>query len=158
MSSLREPAQSLGILAIWEYLGEWVLVGLVTALLFFVFGTDIVRKGLCDRRSDLMLSLGIAVGVTAAIWGVFFAVLATEFGAWLRKRDQASSYSRGLATPIFASLAAFAVLLFTPSSPSKPLVVADTVLLLYAAVNLVTLVRNVNGLVRLWQTWEQTQR
>lgn len=90
----------------WEYLGEIVLSVLVCILVFKLVRLEILFKGLSDRRSDLLVSYGVAIAVSTAVWGIFLSILTTDFGSWLRRIGQAHDYSRALAFPIFVDLIA----------------------------------------------------
>lgn len=142
----------------WEYIGEAVLAGLVSALLFAIAGHDVLHERLCNLRSDLMLGVGVALGISATIWVGFFALLSSEFGAWLRQKNEAVSYSWALATPILAYLLGLLILMFTACSVSLSLLELNVFVLIYDLINCLTTIRNVNGLVGLWQTWEQQRK
>jgi hypothetical protein len=154
----KRPRLKGWLLAVWEYAGEIVLACLVSGLLFAIVGHDVLHNRLCSFRSDLMLSVGAGLGISATIWVSFFAVLPTEFGAWLRKKDEAVPYSWALATPILSYLLGLLSLLFTACSESVVLLQLNVFVLSYDLINFVTLIRNVNGLIGLWQTWEQQRK
>ena len=145
-------------LSAWEYLGEIVLASLLTVLVFIVVAQNDLQARLCCIRGDLMLIVGIALGISATVWVGFFALLASEFGAWLRKRNATSPYAVGLASPIFADLLGFLVLLFAGCSASSLLLRSTVFVLIYDLINVVTMIRNVIGLIVLWETFEQSRR
>lgn len=145
-------------LSVWEYLGEAILAILASVLLFLIFGRVELHDRLCGLRSDLMTAVGIALGVSATVWVGFFAMLSSEFGKWLRVENQSFSYSRALAAPIFANLVGLLLLVFSACSDSLPSLVIGVVVLVYDLINFVTMVRNVNGLVGLWETWQQNHK
>ena len=105
-----------------------------------------------------MLIVGIASGISTAVWVGFLALLSSEFGSWLRKKNEAVSYSRALATPILGYLLGLLFLLFVGCSQSALYLKLSVVVLTYDLINCVTMIRNVNGLVGLWQTWEQQRK
>ncbi|MGA8151805.1 MAG: hypothetical protein WB952_12705 [Terriglobales bacterium] len=142
----------------WEYAGELILALLVSVLLFSFAPRAVLHEHLCSLRTDLMLILGIALGIGATVWVGFFALLGGEFGAWLRKKNEASHYSLALAAPIFSYLLGFLLLLFTACLESSWLTRMNVLVLTYDLINFITMIRNVNGVVRLWQTWEQQGR
>jgi len=143
--------------SVWEYLGELVLSVLSTWLVLRFFDAAAVQERLCVLRPDLLLAVGIGLAAAVAVWAIFAGILAGDFGVWLREKGEASAYSRALATPIFAYLLILVFLLFA-GCPKAPLSTNFAVLLLlYALINFVTMIRNVNGLVLLWQDWQQAR-
>jgi len=145
-------------LSAWEYLGEIVLACLLTVLGFLIVGQNDLQARLCSLRGDLMIIVGIALGISATVWVGFFALLASEFGGWLRKRNETSPYAVALASPIFVDLLGFLVLLFAGCSASSLLVRSTVIVLIYDLINVVTMIRNVIGLIALWETFEQSRR
>ncbi|MGO9403262.1 MAG: hypothetical protein ACLPVW_07305 [Terriglobales bacterium] len=132
-------------------MGEAVLSALLTVLIFIVMGRDVLHARLCSLRSDLMIIVGITLGVSATVWVGFFALLASEFGDWLRKKKEASPYAVALASPIFADLLGFLILLFAACATSSFLLTLTVFVLTYDLVNFITMIRNVIGLIGLWQ-------
>jgi len=132
-----------------------LLAALITFLLFRVLQGDRIHAALCGVRSDLLLGLGVLLGITAAVWAVLLGMLATEFGRWLRQKGEALPYTTALAAPIFVSSFAFMMVMLAGCSDSRYVLYLDTFALVYVLINLVTMVRNVIGLVGLWQLWEQ---
>lgn len=117
-----------------------------------------LHERLCSLRADLIVIAGGALAISVAVWGIFLAMLNSDFGAWLRQRNQASAYSRALATPIFGDLLGILLLLFSACSESRTLVKLNVFVLTYDLINLVTMVRNMNGLVGLWQVKEREEK
>jgi hypothetical protein len=85
-------------------------------------------------------------------------MLATAFGRWLRRKKEAYAYSVALAVPALIYFSALMVLVFTICSESRHWVVLNVFILIYGLINFVTMIRNINGLVRLWQVWEARPR
>jgi hypothetical protein len=110
-----------------------------------------------DRCLDLILTFGVAIAISVAVWGIFLTVLTSEFGAWLRKRGEADHYARALAIPIFIDLLALLWLLFMIPANSVTTLVASIFLLVYGLINFITMIRNINGVVRLGQTKENVR-
>jgi hypothetical protein len=103
----------------WEYLGEILLAVFVCVLIYIWSQPEFVLKGLSDLRSDLLVSYGVAIAVSTAVWGIFLTILTTEFGTWLRGIGEAHRYSRALAFPIFVDLIALLTLVFFVPTKSK---------------------------------------
>ena len=158
MTKGTQSSSNRWLLSAWEYAGELVLAVLVSVLLFVAAQQGVLQSQLCRLRNDLMLIVGIALGISATVWVGFLALLSSEFGVWLRKKNEAFSYSRALAVPLFGDLVGILLLLLAACSESLWLVKMNVFILIYDLINFVTLIRNVNGLVRLWQTWEQQRR
>lgn len=142
-------------LSIWEYLGEIVLAVLCCALVLSLFTLEEVHAVLCKLRGDLLVGVITAWALSAAIWIGMIAILASDFGKWLRRRGEAAAYSRALATPVIVYALVVALLIGGACSENRFMIEAKLLALAYSAINLVTIVRNVHGLVVLWQTWEQ---
>jgi hypothetical protein len=143
------------MLTAWEYAGEIVLAFLISGLLFAAVGGGVMHERLCNLRGDLILIVGVAAGISTTVWAGFLALLSNEFGAWLRKKNEAVWYSRAFATPIFGYLLGLLILLFAGCSQSGLYLRLNVLVLTYDLINCVTMIRNVNGLIALWQTWEQ---
>ncbi len=115
------------------------------------------------RSASQLEAAGLAaIGVSTAVWLGFLAMLAVPFGKELRRRRAAAIYSSALAFPIFVFLILVIVLMFLPDAKEKRQWQAWDLLMpqiaclltLYAVINSITIVRNVLGLVRLWEDWE----
>jgi hypothetical protein len=142
----------------WEYLVEVILASLLCWLLFRFVGQETLRIRLCALRSDLLLIFGVALAAAIAVWAIFVDILRGEFGAWLRKKGEARAYSTGLTAPVFVYLAGLLVLLFEECPKTLSALILTVFVLLYGLINFVTMIRNVNGLVGLWQTWQEHEK
>lgn len=138
-------------LAVWEYLGELILALLLAVLTFVLAGVPIVAQRTCALRGDLMLAVGGVLSLSATVWVGFFALLVSKFGSWLRSRGQASAYAKALATPILADLIGFILLLLLTCPPSTVMIRLVLFVLFYDLINVVTMIRNVIGLISLWE-------
>jgi hypothetical protein len=139
----------------WEYAVEILLAGLISALAIKLLELSAIRSALHEYREELSLSLLAVFGASAAIWAAFLAVLGTDFGKKLRMHGQATAYSVGLAFPMFTSIVASLVVpLHTTQSTGFRTAIA-LYMLTYASITFLNLVRNVIGLIRLWQEWER---
>ena len=155
MKTKRTPWLVGWRLSSWEYLVEIILASLSCWAVFILVGQDTVCTRLCSLRPELLGIVGGALAAAVGVWAILFDILRGEFGAWLREKEEASAYSAGLATPIFVFLLGLLVLLFD-DCPEKLFASALAVfVLMYGLINFVTMIRNVSGLVRLWQTWQK---
>jgi hypothetical protein len=157
---LKSEPQSHGekLLATWEYAVELLLAALLSLLAFLLFGRETLHKNLCSLRGDLTVSFEVLLGTAVAVWVGFLAMLATSFGRWLRRKKEAYAYAVGLAAPAFIYFFALMVLVFTICSEGRAFVVLNVCILIYGLINFITMIRNINGLVGLWQVWEARPR
>jgi len=142
-------------LVVWEYAGEVLLGGLITFLLFRFLGEGRIREALCNLRPDLLVGVGVLLGISAGVWAGLLAILATDFGKWLRQMGEALAYTTALAAPIFISTLAFLTIMFEACSKNRYARYLSTFVLVYSLINLVTMIRNIIGLVGLWQLKDQ---
>lgn len=136
---------------VWTYAVEVVAASLICVLLWLTAGADRMRQWQIEKKSDLLVSIGIAVGVSAAIFAAYFGLLSTNFGRRLRKHNAAAEYATAFAYPMLLLVLAAVVLECLGTDAGPTLSRAATFLLIYSCVNCVTMIRNVIGLVRLWQ-------
>ena len=135
----------------WAYAVEIIAAGLLCEILRRIVGVDRVHGWQIEKRSDLLVSIGIAVAVNAAIFAAYFALLSTDFGKRLRAHKAAAEYATAFAYPMFLFFVTAIVLEWLGVTAGPVLSCAITFLLCYSCVNCVTMIRNVIGLVRLWQ-------
>lgn len=145
-------------LSVWEYLGELILATLSCVLFRLHYSTADLLELLCRLRSDLLVGVAAAMALSCGVWIGLLAIFASDFGAWLRKRGEASVYSRALATPVVLYMAVFAITMFAPCRNSPYSAFLNLFGLVYGAINFITIVRNVQGLIDLWQTWENARK
>lgn len=98
-----------------------------------------------------------AIGVSAAVFAAYFAVLATEFGRELRVHGVAK-YAAAFAFPLVPFAATIAALEMFTKDSGPGLSQAITFLTCYSGLNCITMVRNVLGIVRLWQEVERSNQ
>ena len=136
---------------IWAYAVEIIASGLFCLILWLTIGADRLREWQIENRSDLLVSIGIAVAVSAAIFAAYFALLSTNFGRRLRMHKAAAEYAAAFAYPMFLFFLAAIVVEWLGKKPGLVLSRFTTLVLCYSCLNCVTMIRNVIGLVRLWQ-------
>lgn len=145
-------------LSIWEYAVEVILALLTCCFLLIFISGESLASHLCGLRSDLMGITGGALAAAIAVWAIFIDILRGEFGAWLRRKGEASAYSTALSFPVFVYLICLLVLLLADCPMRARVSELASFLLLYGLINFVTMVRNINGLVRLWQAWQNREK
>ncbi len=146
------------LLAVWEYSVELLLAALLSFLAFLLFGREALHKNLCSLRGDLIVGFEVLLATGVTVWIGFLAMLATGFGRWLRRKKEAYAYAVALAAPALIYFSALMVLVFTICSEGRYWVVLNVFILIYGLINFITMIRNINGLVRLWQVWEARPR
>ncbi len=143
------------LLNVWEYAGEIILAILVYFLLRLIYGPTEFAQFYADRHSDEAVTVGVVLAVCVAICGGFWGLLTTEFGKWLRTTNNATAYSRAFVFPVLLSLINLTLLVIVGADKAA----ADfaTILLLYNLINVLTMLFNLHGLVKLWQDWENSR-
>ena len=148
-SKMRSSAHSRR-LTYWGYLAELLPACILALALYLICGNEAVVNWLLEWKADLLKGLELAFTLSGVIFGAFIAVLCTDFGKQLRIAGAANDYTLGLAWPILANGTAMFTLMGT--TPGKSWVSKLTLFfLIYAVLNCVNMVRNVVGLVRIWQ-------
>jgi len=145
-------------LSIWEYLVEGLVALAVYYLLRRLLGPAIVGRWILAKRVEWSAAAWAAAAIATVLWGVYLAFLTTEFGAKLREFRVASVYSFALSFPILVFAMTGLSSLFIEGSNSGFLLQAICLLLLYALINFVTLVRNLHGLVTVWQDFDRARK
>ena len=144
--------------AIWEYVVEIILSTAILDLLNQLKGTEVLRGWLVHKRTDLINLLVVAAAATAVTFGAFFAVLTTEFGLRLRQFGEAKAYSTALGYPLLLFVVTLALLTLGPAGEGTKYDDFLIFLLIYSAVNLFTMIKNVIGLVSLWQDVDRARK
>lgn len=137
----------------WAYAGELLLSLLLLVALNLVIGSENVRNWIVKQSAPLGNLLLVGTAATGLTFGGFVAVLTTDFGKELRRAGRATIYVVALAWPLLLFVLTMALL--TLATPASGLASIYTYLvpflLIYSALNFVTMVKNVVGLVGLWQ-------
>lgn len=139
---------------VWTYAVEVVASGLVCLLLLIRIGGAAITKWQITKRSDLLILAGIAMGASAAVFAAYFGILPTEFGKRLRLHKAAAEYSAAFAFPMLLLAGTMVALAFLDDESGIAYSIFVMFLLCYSILNFMTMVRNVVGLVRLWQDIE----
>jgi hypothetical protein len=135
----------------WAYVVEILATVLLYALIRYLFSETELRAFVLATSGTWATVFGIAAAVAAALWTMFFQVLSTEFGAELRSRGAASAISTALAAPIVFFLCATTLFMLVPIVDRPSLTHGAVLVGIYSIINVATLIRNVNWLVRLYQ-------
>jgi len=144
--------------SVWIYLVE------VVAAAFLLFALNLLcgKQQLFDWKdhhqaelTNLLLGSVAATGITFA---AFFAVLTTDFGLVLRRAGEAKFYSVAFGFPLLLFFMTFVGLTFGNSEWGWVYNELIVFLLIYSGINIVTMVKNVTGLVGLWQDVDRARR
>lgn len=140
---------------LWGYIVEVV----ASLLLFYgvehYWGRPHVAHFLFVRKVDLFFTVGLAAAICGLFFAAFVAFMCTDFGKRLRQVGAAVEYLTGFLVPFLALAAAAACLHFVSTdAPSKSSDVS-LLLLIYSAINCVTMPKNLIGITRLWQEIDQ---
>lgn len=136
---------------IWAYAVEPVGAALICTIIWLTIGAEEVRVWQLEKKADILAAIAIAAGVSAAIFAAYFALLSTDFGRKIRMQGAAAEYASAFAFPMILFLISAGALEFLRPNPNLTFSRFVTFLLCYCFVNCVTMIRNVIGLVRLWQ-------
>jgi hypothetical protein len=144
--------------AAWEYVSEI----LASVLLFFtlsqLIGLEVQREWLIHKKIDLANLLIVAAAATAITFGGFFAVLTTEFGLRLRQAGEAKAYASAFGFPLLLFVTTLALLTLGPTENRRNFDYLLIFLLIYCSLNLLTMIRNVIGLTKLWQDVDRARK
>lgn len=142
----------------WEYLGEVGASCLLLIALNRLIGIREMTAWLYRQQSPLANLLIVAAAATAITFGAFFAVLTTDFGLALRRVGEAKQYATAIGYPLI--LFALTLSLLSLRNSGWGWFYSQLVLffLIYSALNLVTMIKNVIGLVELWQDADRARK
>ena len=136
---------------------EVILAILVYAILLICFGSGRIIAWGVDKRSGISTITSLAAGISGVTFAAYFAVLATDFGKRLRLAGASVEYAIAFAFPVILFLATTGVWLVISRDSEPYLVEAAVLLLIYSGINCATMVKNVIGLVGLWQGVEKAR-
>jgi hypothetical protein len=142
---------------VWEYAGEIVAAILIHLALVLFFGVNQVSGWVFEKRVDLGIAAGIAIGLGVALFAAFIAVLCTEFGTKLRMKGEAVPYVVAFGAPILIFLLTFLSLIFVAKDVRSWYLRITSILLIYSCLNCFTVVKNMIGVISLWQDVDRSQ-
>jgi len=101
---------------------------------------------------------GVLFAASLTVWIVFVNMAATEFGDYLRLQNDYRAYYVAFVFPMFVLFGATCLLII--SVAQVPVAVSNVAmgLLIYAVINVVTLVKNATGIVDLQATFKDCVR
>ena len=146
------------LLTTWAYAGEFIAAALLSMALFLLIGPPVVSGWVFARKQDLMVLTITAAGVSGVIFAAFFAVLSSEFGKKLRLKNVATLYATAFAFPLLVFLGASASMGAVSKGTDTILLKIATFMLVYSLLNCYTMVKNVIGLVKLWQNVDRARQ
>ena len=142
---------------LWGYMVEAVLSALIWFLVQQICGPQAIARFLYARKADLFFTVGLAAATCGLFFGAFVAFMCTDFGRRIRRAGAAVEYLAGFLSPFLAFAVTTACLHFVSSPlPGKSHALA-LLLLIYCAINCITMPRNLIGVTRLWQDVEKRE-
>jgi hypothetical protein len=149
---------STRLAAIWEYAVEVIASALVFVLILVIFGFDAPAHWVYAHRSDLSIAMSVVAGIGGAILAAFVGILGTDFGAKLRISGEAKAYTAAFGFPILGFLIALVSLLFISQDQDGWALRIASLLLIYSLINCYTMIKNILGLVGVWQQIDRARR
>jgi hypothetical protein len=133
----------------WSYAIEVILAALVYIVLAYLCGVGMLSEFVKETGSAWANMTGVLFAASLTIWVAFINITTTDFGGYLRFKGVYGLYSTAF---VFAMFTFFLVtgLLITATASWMHIAVRNATLgiLIFSAINVVTLVRNATGLVR----------
>lgn len=143
---------------IWSYAAELIAAALICVFIWILLGGEQIAVWQIDKKVELLAFMGVTASISGAIFAAYFAVLSTELGQMLRTKGIAVEYVSAFAFPLLLFLATAAMLTFISKDSGKAFSWIITYLLCYSCINCVTTIKNVLGIVRLWQDVEVSKQ
>ena len=109
-----------------------------------------------EKRVDLGIASGIAMDWSGTLHP-FIAVLCTEFGTKLRLKGEAVPYVVAFGAPVLIFLLTFLVLIFIAKGVPWWYLRITSILLIYSCLNCFTVIKNMIGVISLWQDIDRSQ-
>jgi len=144
--------------SVWIYLGELLAAFLLLVGFNLLIGEEKMSGWLALRAAGLTNLLLFGAAATAVPFGAFFAILATDFGAAMRRARAAKDYVVAFAFPLLLFATTLALVSLGSTAWGSLYVECCVFLLTYSAINLFTMVKNVVDLVGLWQDYERARK
>ncbi len=140
---------------IWTYLSELILSSLVCVLLWITSGPSVIGAMIFEKRVELIALTGGAATLAGVVFAAYIALLQTDFGKRIRLQGASLEYAHAIAFPFLLLFLTTVVLSLWGNRTSISQSRAMTFVLVYCGVNFVTMIRNVLGLVKLWECLER---
>jgi hypothetical protein len=103
------------------------------------------------RKADIFFTVGLAATICGLFFAAFVSFMCTDFGKRLRQAGAAVEYLAAFLIPFLALAAAAACLHFVSSDAPTLLADASLLVLVYSAINCITMPKNLIAVTRLWQ-------
>jgi hypothetical protein len=142
----------------WGYLIELVLAGLFYVMIWWLWGFAAIQTFLDKTATEWATLTGALFTASLAIWLTFVNIRATDFGDYLDSKRAVAVYSAAFITAMVVYLAGTICLIAVKGSSNIAVGRIGLGLMLYGGINLVTLVRNATGLVRLYGIFRRELR
>jgi len=142
---------------IWGYSVEIIASILIWLLIRQALGAVTIAHFMLSRKTDFFFTIGLAAAICGLFFAAFVTFMCTDFGKRFRKAGAAVDYLIGFLTPFLAFAAVAGTLHFL--SNESPLFLGDLILILliYSAINCITMAKNLIGIARIWQEIDQVR-
>lgn len=147
-----------GTLIFWTYLVEAVAAGLLFAIIYAFAGIQTIATFIGETAAAWANMTGVLFAASLTIWIAFTNITATDFGGYLKHKGEFPTYSGAF----IASLVVFFIVTVAAIAAISINAIwfraVVLTLLIYAAINVVTMVRNATGLVRAYTVFKEEVR
>ena len=139
---------------IWAYAKEPLLVGLVMGILLAIAGSPPIEDFVEKTGSQWANFTGLLFAASVAVWISYVNITASAFGEYLRTKGALLVYSNAFASALVIFFVSTAILIISTAFKSSIIADAAMFMLIYSTVNLMTMVRNGSGLVRMYALYK----
>jgi hypothetical protein len=136
---------------LWGYSVEVILSTLIWIIIERVWGQPSIASFIFARKADIFFTVGSAAATCGLFFAAFVAFMCTDFGRKMRRAGAAVEYLVGFIMPFIAFAITIACLHFVSSSSTSKSSGLSLFLLIYCAINCITMLKNFIGITRIWQ-------
>lgn len=141
----------------WAYIVELIASALSLMLVNLLTGPQGMLAWFGHQQANLTNLLIVGATTTGVIFAAFFAVLATDFGARLRRKGEAKAYVIAFAFPLSLFVLTLGLVTLGNLAWGTVYTEACAFLLLYSTINLITMLKNIVDLGGLWQDFDRAR-
>lgn len=142
----------------WAYVVEFILCVLVFVGIALVWDRTAVTRFIHDTAASWVELTVTLFAASLAVWLTFVNIRATEFGDYLDQRESVGVYSTALIASMIVHFTSTVLMILNVGIQNAVVAGAGLFFLIYGVVNLLTLVRNSTGLIRLYSTFRRELR
>lgn len=142
----------------WAYTVEALASVALYSIAYWFFGSARISLFIRDTASAWSSLTGVLFAASLTIWVAYINITATEFGGYLKHQGLQSSYSVAFIASLMSFFLSTVVLITTLGVSHDFFRNVALGVLLYAGVNVITMVRNATGLVRAYAIFRDELR